>query len=367
MDNWFPNFRRWMTTQFHVPFPSLWRRRATWAQQKSLLRLIVAATEENLPLSPLVAAWAKDEPYSQRRRLDRLADLLRAGTPLPDAVEEVRGVLGDEDMLAVRFGAQSGTLAAAMRERLNEPGPMASNISPRMRQTMFYLTAMLVLGSIIVAFFEIKIMPAFNKIAQDFDMPVPKTLEWSVRFSDFVANYWYVYLLAVIALCWLAFSSWPGRRLRRAILTRVIRPLRVLHTADVLEKLGVAIDAGRPVSGALSTLARYHFDPTLRHQLLYIRNEVEQGVDVWRSMAAIGLLSPARRPACWRRPTASAIAPGRCGKSPRSRGGERCGGWPNCRIWRCPPSCCCLAATCCFRPWACSASWPRSCIHSCER
>ena len=111
-----------------------------------------------------------------------------------------------------------------------------------------------------------------------------------------MANYWYIFLLAIMAVYWLLFSSWPGRRLRRTILTRVIRPLRELHTADVLEKLGVAIEAGRPIAGALSTLARYHFDPTLRHQLLYIRNEVEQGADVWQSMAAIGLLSASGSP-----------------------------------------------------------------------
>jgi type IV pilus assembly protein PilC len=289
MDTWFPTFRRWLDTS--VPLPEIWPRRATWAQHKSLLRLLVAATEENLPLSPLIAAWAKDESSSQRRRLLRLAELLRTGMPLPDAVEEVRGVLGDEDILAIRFGAQSGTLAAAMRERLDEPGPMASNISPRLRQMMVYFCAMLVMGTFIVAFVQIKIVPEFAKIVQEFDMPAPQTLHWSALFSKFIADYWYVFLLALMAVYWLAFSSWPGRRLRRAILTRVIRPLRELHTADVLEKLGVAIDAGRPISGALSTLARYHFDPTLRHQLLYIRNEVEQGVDVWRSMAAIGLLS----------------------------------------------------------------------------
>jgi type II secretory pathway component PulF len=280
MSTWFPTVRRLMP------------RRATWAQQKSLLRLIAVAVEENLPLSPLVAAWAEDESFSQGHRVRRLAELLGTGTPLPDAVEEVRGVLSDEDILAIRFGTQSGALAAALRERLNEPGPLAANISPRMRQTMFYLGSMLVLGTIIVAFVQIKVVPAFHKIVEDFDTPLPETLRWSSELSEWMATYWYLCLLAVMAVCWLIFASWPGRRLRRTVLTRLIRPLRELHTADVLEKLSVSIDAGRPIAGALSTLARYHFDPTLRHQLLYVRNEVEQGADVWQSMEAIGLLSP---------------------------------------------------------------------------
>jgi type II secretory pathway component PulF len=68
--------------------------------------------------------------------------------------------------------------------------------------------------------------------------------------------------------------------------------MRDLRIADVLQKLGVAIRAGRPLEGALSTLARYHFDPVLRHQLLFIRNELEQGANIWQSMRNVGLLNP---------------------------------------------------------------------------
>jgi type IV pilus assembly protein PilC len=60
----------------------------------------------------------------------------------------------------------------------------------------------------------------------------------------------------------------------------------------VLEKLSVSTAAGRPIAGALSTLARYHFDPAIRNKLLFVRNEVEQGADVWQSMATAGLITP---------------------------------------------------------------------------
>jgi type II secretory pathway component PulF len=38
-------------------------------------------------------------------------------------------------------------------------------------------------------------------------------------------------------------------------------------------------------------LARYHFDPAIRRDLLFVRNEVEQGADVWHSLTAAGLLT----------------------------------------------------------------------------
>jgi type II secretory pathway component PulF len=72
----------------------------------------------------------------------------------------------------------------------------------------------------------------------------------------------------------------------------VFRTWRQLRWADVLEKLSLASAAGRPMPGALSTLARYHFDPRIRRELLYARNEVEQGAEVWPTLAAAGLLAP---------------------------------------------------------------------------
>ena len=65
-----------------------------------------------------------------------------------------------------------------------------------------------------------------------------------------------------------------------------------LRAAFLLDLLAVAQQSGRPLPGALSTLARYHYDSLIRHKLLYVRNEVEQGADVYDSMATARLLSP---------------------------------------------------------------------------
>jgi type II secretory pathway component PulF len=144
---------------------------------------------------------------------------------------------------------------------------------------------------VIVAFLQVKIVPAFRAIFQEFEIAAPEPLEWNVYFAAVFERYWYLFALAIIAVWWLIFSSWPGRQLRLDILGRLFRPLRELRVADVLQKLSVATQAGRPIPGSISTLARYHFDPMLRRQLLFLRNEMEQGAEVWQSMAKLGLLS----------------------------------------------------------------------------
>jgi type II secretory pathway component PulF len=290
-DTWFPTFRR--MTGIDPPFPAFWRWRTTRGQQQSLLRLIAVAMEQNLPLAPLIEAWAADESGVQRNRLRRLARLLCEGMSLPGAVEEVKGVLNDEQKLAIRFGTQSGTLTASIHDALDEPS--ATNVwqYPRLKKSLIYCAILVVIATLIVTFIAIKIVPQFRAIIREFDLSEPPFMVLARQMAEIFAEYWFVWVLALIAVGWLLSSRWPGRQLRYAILDKLFRPLRQLRTASVLRKLSVASQAGRPISGAISTLARYHFDSTYRHRLLFVRNEIEQGADVWQSMANTGLLNPA--------------------------------------------------------------------------
>lgn len=289
MDSWFPTFRRLLGTQ--VPFPALWPSYTTRGQRQSLLRLIVVATEENLPLASLLENWAADERGVQQRRLIHLVKLLKAGTTLADAVEQTAYILSDDEVLAIRFGAQSGTLAASVRQSLDEAKPGAATRSSPTRGNVLYIGIVIIVGFFVVTFLQIRIVPEFKKILQEFSLDEPPILRWSVGLAHAFVAYWWLPALLLFAIFFLASSARPGRRLRTAILSRFFRPARELRAADVLQKLSLVTEAGRPISGALSTLARYHFDPMMRHQLLFVRNEIEHGADVWESMAGVGMLT----------------------------------------------------------------------------
>jgi type II secretory pathway component PulF len=287
MDSKFPTFRELNSG------PSVLRRWWPWrtspSQSRSLLRLIAVATEKHIPLAPLLEAWADDERGVQRHRVQRLAVLLQQGTSLPDAVEEVAGALRDGDVLAIRFGVQSGTLAASLREAQQDDA--ARQTTPVLRWTFGYFVLVATLFFVITTFLYVKIIPSMLAIMQDFSMDIPRVLLWSLEFASFVESYWWAFMLLALLLAWSTVSARPGRFLRNTVLSRFFGPLRNFRSAEVLEKLSVAASAGRPMTGAVSTLARYHFDPSTRRKLLYVRNEMEQGAEVWQSMAHAGLLT----------------------------------------------------------------------------
>lgn len=297
METRFPTFRR-LAGGF--TFPTLrpvvaslwWPWRPTFVQQQALLRLIAVALEENLPLPPLLEQWADDETGWQRFRVRRFARLLAAGRPLVDAAEAVPGALREDDVLALRFDAQSGTRTAAIRASLEKPSATVVECWVQFRNLWAYLGTVLPLSLLVILFVQVRITPLLERTFQSYGAAPPPLVGW-LHISDGAAlTLFGGGALWLLLLTWL-FGTQAGRRTRWALASRWLRSIHELRSADVLQKLRVAANAGRPLSGALSTLARYHFDPRVRHELLVVRNDLEQGTPVWQSMSAVGLLSPA--------------------------------------------------------------------------
>lgn len=286
----FPTFRSLANRR--VPLPAWWPSATSEVQRQSLLRLIAVAIEEQIPLAPLLRAWSADERGAQQRRLQKLVKLLESGRTLSDSVEQVPGLLTDEAVLALRFDSQSGTRTTAIRELLASLEQSPAGAGSRVRRAVTYLAAVVPLGLLVAIFIHIKIVPVYEKILGEYELPQPESMRSLNGLMHSLGAWWLLAFVLVLAGLFLMFSTRGGKFLRRSIVGRWFWPLRGRHVADVLQLLAAAASAGRPLPGALSTLARYHFDPTIRGQLLFARNEVEQGSDVWESLAAASLLAP---------------------------------------------------------------------------
>lgn len=240
-----------------------------------------------------MACLSTEHRGSYRRRLRRLAQRLATGMTLADALEQTPGALSDGQILAVRFGDQSGTLPATLASLLETDNQAGARITWRLRQLTFYSTITMSIFILILSFLMVKVVPSFQAIFADFELELSQPLKLLIRISITVVNYWYLFLLVLLGLVWLVRSETSRRFFRRKVWSRIMPPIARLRSADLLDLLSDTLRTGRPLSGAFSTLARYHYDSFVRQKLLFVRNEVEQGADVWNSMATVHLLSPA--------------------------------------------------------------------------
>ena len=298
IDDAFPTFKRWLTT-VELNRPRRWRIAPHWhvdsraAQQLGLLRVLHMAAHRHDRPGPWVAALAEDHRGPYRWKLAKLALQLASGTPLADALEQTPGALSPEDALAVRFGVQSGTLPAVLATRLERDAEVFTQVQGRIRRTVWYILGVFLIGLLVTTFIYIKILPTFREILGDFYHQSPAALRALEACGDWVARYWYAVVLAGLAFGWFVFSKRGWRRFQTSWLPLFSRSAASLRGAEVLDLLAVTQQAGRPLPGAISTLARYHFDRRMRAQLLFARNEVEQGADFWESLAASGVLHDA--------------------------------------------------------------------------
>jgi type II secretory pathway component PulF len=161
-----------------------------------------------------------------------------------------------------------------------------------MRSVGLYLATVALLGFPIVVFIEVQIVPKLHQIFNEFGLHLPGVTSSFLRLMELFANYaWLIILVLLVGALSFVFAR-PGRFIRREM-ARFVGPVRTRRTASLLRLIAIASKAGRPIAGALSTLARYHFDPTLRSKLLFVRNEMEQGADLWESMSAVHLITDA--------------------------------------------------------------------------
>ena len=268
------------------------------SNHKSLLQILAMGQQERLDLVPLLRAFAGENRGRYRKKLHMLADRLESETPLVDALEQTVDVLSDRDVLRLRLAAQSGTLNRTLSELANQPAESAAlPASLLVRRALLYGLIMFVVAAVMALFLNEKIVPVCMQMLEE-NIPNPSVMGAYSPLTLFRRTFQWAFgmLPGLVAILVAAFLLWRFSGLpvwiRRRFGAGVTVHKLSLWKADLLDLIADTLHTGRPLPGAISTLARYHFNPTLRQRLLLARNEIEHGVPVWESLGQARLLDP---------------------------------------------------------------------------
>lgn len=265
-----------------------WRYRAS--RRTALLVTMATAADRFMPLGPAVEAFAGEWRGGFRRDARELARALDAGTPLVQALRRTPELVPPKALSMIEAGQEAGVLGAAIGEaaRLSLPKDSLDKAT----RPIWYLLDMLIVTCGVLGFLFVKILPAFSHIFEDFDAQLPLGARQAVACSAFLVDYYYVAIPAALPLAGAAIYfvlryfgvvAWEP--------PLVARMSRRIDTAAVLQLLAAATAAGRPLEPALAAFARNFPNQSLRRKLQRVRDDAQQGADVWQSMRGRGLLS----------------------------------------------------------------------------
>ena len=279
-----------------------WWPSESWAsRQESLLRMLAVSHRENLDVVPLINCLAAEHRGRYRRTLQLLAQRIHSGHSLVVALEQTPDALRDEEVLALRLASHSGTWSATFKQLLSYRQSDASVKGSPQQGTWFYWVWMCVIVFLVITLIIALIVPTFQKMAEEFGLGLPTAFKQLIYFSRGTVG-WLLPLVVGLAI-WFSFFRYPRRLFERKVAPRISRQAVQRQLVGVLRMLATTVEAGKPLAGALSTLARHHFDSSMRNQLLFARNEVEQGEKFWQSLAKVSLLSAAEAKALTEAPS----------------------------------------------------------------
>jgi type II secretory pathway component PulF len=258
-------------------------------QQYAMLALVGAAAEQSMPLETAFAAFGRERGGWMRQRAAEIAYRLHNGAALPDALNDVPGVLPPEAVPLVCVGYRIGSLAPAIDSALavrNLFQPAWQSIIPK----LLYVCILPPFAMAIIAFLCLKIVPQYQKIFVDFNTRLPEI----TNDIFYVCGWPPLGLLAVVAsLLLITVAVYGSLRYVGSIrwdLPGMAWLMRRQHIAAVLDAVALSTQQQRPLGEALSTLALSYQQPSIRRRLAAVCEALRSGADDLQCLYRHGLL-----------------------------------------------------------------------------
>ena len=222
---------------------------------------------------------------------------LDSGRELSAAMRRHPAVFSNFYISLVRVGEGTGLLQDVflrLYEHLEFEKEIRERIKSALRYPLFVVAAMAVALVVI----NIVVIPAFAKLFQGFNAPLPAMTRVLIGFSEFTLQYWPL-LLALAVGAAFGFRVWKGTpkgkyawdrlKLRLPVAGKIINKATLARFA---RSLALSLRSGVPVVQGLTSVAGVVDNDYLAAQIEKMREGVERGETVLRTSAQAGIFTP---------------------------------------------------------------------------
>lgn len=261
-------------------------------------RQMHAITQAGLPLLKGMGSLAASTPNPiLRDALASIIEHLQAGRDLASSLARHPDIFSKFYVSIVRVGESTGNLPTAF-ERMYEYLGMEKRIRDKLSQAMRYPATVVAALAVAVSIITLWVLPKFEPIfaALGDDMP------WSTRVllgvSGFAASYWYVVVAVAMTSvigCRLYLRNEAGRYRWDKLKLRipVVGPIALKATmARICRSFALTFDSGVPIVQGLNLIARATGNEYMSEGVLSLRNGVEHGESLTRTVQSSGLFTP---------------------------------------------------------------------------
>ena len=229
-----------------------------------------------------------------RSVLDAVYERVKAGSALSDAFEEHGALFPRVYTASLMAGERSGSLEVVLR-RYVAYTKLAGAVRRKTISALIYPAVLVSLAVVVVSVIVLKLVPAFSEFYASFNAELPLVTRIIVRGSS-VLGHNILVVLAAIAFVGMALVYWvrqPGVRLRmdRALLRLPWAGdvARKFSTAQLARTLATLLGGGIPLVNALEIAGRSIGNRHMARELENVAQSVREGQGLAATMRTTGL------------------------------------------------------------------------------
>ena len=228
------------------------------ARQYSFLSILATAYEQQLPIAPLIGAFAMEHRRRFCSRLMRFASILQTNPCIASALEQTPELLPDETVTAIRLGTELGTLSETFAQLLETETPNLDDVREKWNSVLSYAIVLIpTLGTIALGFCFF-VVPTFKKMFDEFELRLPAASLLYLSLVNVVANVFGPCVIVCFVLTTLYLFTPLGLRLRRFYRRYLPGAYSARSRRSVLQLLALSLRGNSSIQTATSLLGKIH-------------------------------------------------------------------------------------------------------------
>lgn len=261
------------------------RRRAVLDVARGLAALLRAG----MPLPRALQAVSQVCTGSMQNIVIEVRDAVRRGVPLASAFSEHPDYFSSHFVGLVRSGERSGDLSGAI-QRLANQLEHDDQLRSRIISVSIYPLLLAILGGGAVVVLLTIVLPRFADLLRDAGAELPRSTMVLLAVSNAVQHFWFLFViiavLCVSIMVW-GHSSLAGQRASAASMLKI--PLvgtvrRDAIAAEFARLISALLESGSPILQAMDDTAVCLTDPLVRDELIKVRALVRDGAPLSRAI-----------------------------------------------------------------------------------
>jgi len=243
---------------------------------------LLASQEQNKTFAGIIRAIKED---------------IEGGSTLTDALKKYPKIF-DELFVNLVAAGEAGGILDVILSRLSAYMEKAMKLKSKVKGAMTYPASVLVISIGVVAVLLLKVIPVFQKMFEGMGGTLPAPTQFLVNASKFAQNYFYVFIIIIVAVIFAYKRFVATEKGRYAVDSMALKApvfgqlIRKVAVSKFTRTMSTMMSSGVPILEALNIVSKTAGNVIIENALIQTRKSISEGKTIAEPLMETDIFPP---------------------------------------------------------------------------